>query len=219
MYHALARGLVKVALLALLCAAALVDASPPARAAASVTLPDADASVRLTSLRIENHRDHSTRFRWLVRLNTIPGDTPHAMEDLHVVTDCGDCRTIGIVVQVNVVSASASRITSEAHAFSQTRCAYGPCVTMGLAIQYTVSVPDPLHIPASVSRLTWRTVARLHAMFHTRHITVARVLAGFNALAKLFLDSPPIITLSDPADATAVTAPQAAPNLNHALSS
>jgi hypothetical protein len=169
-----------------------VQQAPTQSAAAPALAPVQD------TLAVTNTSDHRTRFRWLVRLHQIVGPSPHAIATLHVEEDCADCRTIGILVQINLVSDAATSIASETYATSHMQCAGGTCITMGLVAQYTVSVPNPLRIPRHIARLTWLVVARLHSLFHARHLTLQRVLAGFNSLARLFLHPAPVLRITMP---------------------
>jgi hypothetical protein len=168
------------------------------RGAVSAASTAASSNPAQDTLDVTNTSDHSTRVQWLVRLHQIVGPTPHAIATLHVEEDCADCRIIGVLVQINLVSNRATSILSETYATSHMQCMGGTCITMGLVAQCTLGVPNPLRIPRRIARLTWLVVARLHTLFRVRHLTVKRVLAGFNAIARLFFHPAPVLRITMP---------------------
>ncbi len=183
-------------------------------AAVSAPLPPANPM----SLAVTNTRDRSWDFGWAVRLNVITAaPSPILQDTLVVAADCGDCRTVGISVQFNVVKRAVGVVTSVSDATMQNVCTFGQCVTMGLVAQYTVICDSPAQILPGVKRLMWRTVALLRGMFPHQRVSVPRVLSGFNALARLFVPHAPLIRLSTPPSSRATRGPHSLPSISVAL--
>ncbi len=169
------------------------------------------------TLQVTNARDRSWTFRWAVRLNVVSSPSPMLENSLDIAADCGDCRTVGISVQFNVVKRAVGTVASQSDATSDNVCAFGQCVTMGLVMQYTVIVDNPAQILPKIDRLMHRAIALLRGMFPHQRVSVPRVLAGFNALARLLLPHAPIIRLSNPSSSSSTPSPTGPPSISVAL--
>jgi len=168
-------------------------------------------------LRVTNTRDRSWPFRWAVRLNVVTSPSPTLENSLDIAAECGDCRTVGISVQFNVVKRSVGTVSSQSDATSNNVCTFGQCITMGLVVQYTVIVDNPAQILPKIDRLMRRAIALLRGMFPHQQVSVPRVLAGFNALARLLLPHAPIIRLSTPSSSSSSPSPTGPPSISVAL--
>jgi hypothetical protein len=168
-------------------------------------------------LQVTNARDRSWTFRWAVRLNVVNSPAPTLENSLAIATNCGDCRTVGISLQFNVVKRSVGTVSSQSDATSDNICTFGQCVTMGLVAQYTIIVDNPAQALPKVDRLMRRAIALLRGMFPHQRVSVPRVLAGFNALARLLVPHAPLIRLSTPSSSAGVLAPRDPPRIDVAL--
>jgi len=168
-------------------------------------------------LQVTNARDRSWTFRWAVRLNVVSSPSPTLENSLDIAADCGDCRTVGISLQFNVVKRSVGTVSSQSDATSDNICTFGQCVTMGLVAQYTVIVDNPAQILPKIDRLMRRAIALLRGMFPHQRVSVPRVLAGFNALTRLLLPHAPIIRLSTPSSTAGTLTPRDPPRMIVAL--
>jgi hypothetical protein len=88
---------------------------------------------------------------------------------------------------------------------------------MGLVAQYTVIVDNPAQILPKIDRLMHRAVVLLRGMFPHQRVSVPRVLAGFNALARLLLPHAPLIRLSTPSSTVGALSPRDPPRMIVAL--
>jgi hypothetical protein len=168
-------------------------------------------------LQVANARDRSWTFRWAVRLNVVNSPAPTLENSLDIATNCGDCRTVGISLQFNVVKRSVGTVSSQSDATSDNICTFGQCVTMGLVAQYTIIVDKPAQILPKVDRLMRRAIALLRGMFPHQRVSVPRVLAGFNALARLLVPHAPLIRLSTPSSSAGTLLPRDPPRIVVAL--
>jgi hypothetical protein len=220
----------QAALLTLLLCTLLADQVPAAhphpRLAASALVSSISSTAFAPSalppgnpmlLEVVNTTDHSWPYKWAVRLNVVTTPAPTLQNTLDISTDCGDCRTVGISVQFNVVQRSAGTVASLTDATTATTCTFGPCITMGLVVQYTVIADNPARALPRVERLMRRSIWLLRRMFPHKRVSVTRVLSGFNALARLLLPGTPIIRLSTPASTTSTRAANGPPSIAVAL--
>jgi hypothetical protein len=169
------------------------------------------------ALRVKNTRDRSWAFRWAVRLNVVSSPSPTLENSLGIAADCGDCRTVGISLQFNVVKRSVGTVTSQSEAISDNVCTFGQCTTMGLVAQYTVIVDNPAQFLPKIDRLMHRAIALLRGLFPGHRVDVARVLGGFNRLARMLIPHAPIIRLSTPPASATAYDPLSPPSLSVAL--
>lgn len=210
-------ALVRVAVLAvILCSLLAIPTSSDPRRPHLVAgvLPQANPM----SLQIVNTADRSWKYRWAARLNVITDSTtPTLLNTLDLASTCGDCKTVGISVQFNIVQRSAGTVVSRSDATSQLTCTFGTCVTMGLVVQYTVIVDNPSRVLRKVQRLMARSVALMRRMFPNHRVGVTRVLAGFNALARLLVPHAPRIVLTTAPSSSSTDTPGGPPTIVVAL--
>lgn len=179
-------------------------------------LPPAELT---TAVQLVNDRDRSWNYRWTAQLNVVTVPSATLIDALHLTTDCGDCRTVGIAVELNVVKRGQGTVISRGDATSLTGCHFGTCVSMGLVMQYTVIVDDPARALPRMKRLLRRTIALLRGLFPGHRVNVARVLRGFNRLARMLIPHAPIIRLSAPSSSDVAHGPNSPPAVQVALAS
>lgn len=216
MVQQLAAVIVRFAILAVVLSGCVAIPSTTARQPPplmAIVLPQANPM----SLQISNSANRSWHYRWATRLNVITTPTPLLLSTLDITTDCGACKTVGIVLQFNVVKRSVGTVTSESDSSTQMDCTFGTCVTMGLAVQYTVIVDNPARALPQVKRLMRRAVSLMRRMFPNHRVDVSRVLAGFNALARLLVPHAPRIVLTSPGSSRGTHAPGDPPSIVVAL--
>lgn len=216
MLQQLAAVLVRFAILAVVLAGCVAIPPTPVRQSqplVAVVLPQANPM----SLQISNSKNRSWHYRWAARLNVITIPTPLLLSTLDITTDCGACKTVGIVVQFNVVKRSAGTVTSESDSSTQMNCTFGTCITMGLAVQYTVIVDNPARALPQIQRLMRRAVSLMRRMFPRHRVDVSRVLAGFNSLAHLLVPHAPRIVLTTPGSSRGTHSPSDPPGIVVAL--
>lgn len=222
MLQRLAKAFLLVGLLAaLLCSQAVVapaEAAPRHRHAPSRSLPQANPM----SFQVVNLANRSWHYRWATRMNVLTASSgmtsaPTLLNTLDIASTCGDCKTVGISIQFNIVERSLGTITSESTTTSENTCTFGTCVSMGLAVQYTVIVDQPRQVAPKVQRLMARSVRLMRAMFPNHRVNVARVLAGFNKLARLLVPGAPVIVLATPSSFSGQDTPGNSPSIVVAL--
>lgn len=172
-----------------------------------------------TMVQVVNIRDRSWNYHWTAQLNVVTTPSATLVDSLHLSTDCGDCRTVGIAVQFNLVKRGLGTVISQGDATNVTRCHFGTCISMGLVMQYTVITDNPARVFPRMRYLLRRTLALLRGLFPGHRVNVARVLAGFNRLARMLIPHAPIIRLSTPPFTQGTHGPGSPPAVQVALAS
>ncbi len=190
----------------------------PANTAPVVGLAVAPAQpAQPMSVRIFNAQNRSWHFRWKTQLNVVTTPNAQLLDTLDVGAQCGDCKTVGIAVQFNLVKQGLGTVTSQANATSVTRCMFGTCITMGLVMQYTLIVDNVKAALPRMRRLLNNSIRLMRRMFPNHRVNVTDVLDGFNRLARLIVPNAPTIVITTPDTSSNASVSDASPDLSVAL--
>ncbi len=113
---------------------------------------DATAGGRSTVVRVENRKDGRIRVRTNLQFNRIEGDrvVPENVADAY--SNCTDCQSFAVAVQINVYERGAS-VVAPRNTASAVNDNCLRCVTIARAYQYVIPVDDVDAIPNEVDRL------------------------------------------------------------------
>jgi hypothetical protein len=99
-----------------------------------------------------NKKDERFRIRAKVQLNQIQGDRVTSENFAGAGSQCVDCKTMAVALQINLYRQGASHVApvnqAIAYNYQCTRC-----MTKARAIQYALPVDDPAAVPSNVDRL------------------------------------------------------------------
>jgi hypothetical protein len=168
-------------------------------------------------VQIFNAQNRSWHYRWKTQLNVVTSPSAQLLDTLEVRTACGDCKTVGLAVQFNLVKQGLGTVTSTAHATNVTQCLFGTCITMGLVMQYTLIVDNVKAALPRMRRLLNSSIRLMRRMFPHHRVYVTDVLAGFNRLAQLIMPNAPAIVITTPATSSGAYASSDSPDLGVAL--
>jgi hypothetical protein len=176
---------------------------------------------------VSNRNDESFRMRGRIQVNRInaPNVAPQNLAVAHGI-NCTGCETYAVAMQINLIGPDTRRAVP-ANAAVAVNSACSSCVTAAEAFQYTLTVDDPMDMPAEARQLIRVMEAELREISHESEtvvealVRVDAVEVRFKALAHS-LDQELEVAATDPSgsdqptptampSATATPAPTVAP--------
>lgn len=101
---------------------------------------------------VVNQANYQLAVRGSIQLNRIPGPTVEPVNQALAYSSCVQCQTLGVALQVNLISRTANRITPQNVAIAINSECTG-CYTVARAIQYVYQVDDPTQVPPEVAAI------------------------------------------------------------------
>src|SRR5438067_10378560 len=100
-----------------------------------------------------NRADGRFKMRGIIQLNRIPGPTFDPDNHAYARGSCTDCQSFSVAMQIDLISPSSTRATPKNIATAvNVECTR--CGTVARALQYVITVDDPLHdTPPEVRQL------------------------------------------------------------------
>jgi hypothetical protein len=134
---------------------------------------------------IVNRVDSRLSVRGNIQLNRVPGPSAGPVNLAEGYSSCTDCQTLGVALQINLVSRAASRVVPQNAAVAvNMQCTR--CVTVARALQYVYSVEDPLQVPPEAYQLIRAMDRELTAIQADRTIRLPEAEARINAVIARF---------------------------------
>jgi putative peptide zinc metalloprotease protein len=163
------------------------SASPQAASttATDSAVPDANAGGK-NVVQVVNHTDGRFAVDGRVQLNRIPAPNAGPANLAMAYSQCTNCQTLALALQINLISTSASNVQPQ-NAATAVNVLCNGCVTVAHAVQYNISVDDPNNVPPSVNQLVARMRAEL-AQIKTSSTSITEAESRFNAVIAQFND-------------------------------
>src|SRR5919198_3308577 len=100
-----------------------------------------------------NRADGRFKMRGNIQLNRIPGPTVDSDNHAYARGSCTDCQSLSVAMQIDLISPSASRVTPT-NVATAVNIGCTRCDTVARALQYVITVDDPVHdTPPEVRQL------------------------------------------------------------------
>ena len=161
---------------------------------------------------INNFQDDSLRIRGSVQLNRINAPNVAPQNLAQALAFCADCETLAVAMQINLIKRGTHRVVPGNAAVAVNAGCSG-CTTGAIALQYVLSVDDPMETPREVRALARAMDSELRRISRTAQTleeAIARidsVVADFRVLAESLRQTRDIDTTPTSADATQTSEP------------
>ena len=187
--------------------------TPSAAEAEAVTLSENAGGAGGNNLvMISNFRDDSLRIRGSVQLNRINAPNVAPQNLAQALAFCTNCETLSVAMQINLIKRGTHRVVPGNAAVAVNVGCFG-CTTGAIALQYTLSVDDPMETPPEVRALARAMDAELRAIsqsaqsFEEAFARVESVVGRFKGLAESLRQNRDIEASPTTVDATATSEP------------
>jgi putative peptide zinc metalloprotease protein len=153
--------------------------------ASASALPDANAGGK-NVVQVVNRSDGKFRVDGKVQLNTIPAPNAGPVNLALAYSQCTNCQTLALALQINLISTHASNVQPK-NAATAVNVQCNGCLTVARAIQYNISVDDPNNVSPSVRRLVAQMKSEL-AQIKTSSKSLSEAESRFEAVIAQFQD-------------------------------
>jgi hypothetical protein len=174
-------------------APAVAASGSPAEAAASSSEPSATASESAVTLNdnagaagannivmLNNHKDGGLTVKGSIQLNRINAPKIAPTNLARSYGSCVACDTLAVAMQINLIRRDTSRAIPQNAAVAINYECNG-CRTIAVALQYTLSVDDPMQTPKDVRDLARDMDAELRTISR-ESATLAEAIDGINGV-------------------------------------
>ncbi|MBI3965866.1 MAG: hypothetical protein HY329_09545 [Chloroflexi bacterium] len=134
---------------------------------------------------VVNQANYQLSVRGSIQLNRIPGPSVEPVNHVMAYSSCAHCQTLGVALQINLISRTATRITPQNAALAINSDCTG-CYTVARAMQYVHQVDDPTQVPPEITALLRELDRELTAIGADPRITLVEAETRLNAVIAQF---------------------------------